>query len=422
MIKNYFPDIHALISITFLLIANSAVATPSIQSVTGNITEGGTITISGSDFTTKTNAQPWFWWKADFGTASNSPSNLGRKTSWDSTVNGSISTSTVAPGSTQSIGFDHGVSSAAALGKVTFNSNRAYMFRETNEDFDYTQDYLTSTQISNLSGSINSGDTITGATSGATGVVASYYAGGNRIYYSATGGTINSGTPTNFIQNETLTSSNGASMTNAEYFGTFRTFNFKTTRWWNLANTSSIHVSAQGANPNPTFKLTVENPNNGFTSNLQQLPYVWKSEEVEFASSSSSGAQNGQWNFYQNGVLANGNSIITPTGANAITTIYQSQVSNGAQAGSIVYYDSLYIDDSWHRVVTCGESTWAECKEREIQIPTAWDNNSIDIQLNLGKFNSNQTMFLYVVDENGIANINGFNLCQNCPSPPQIIN
>ena len=66
-----------------------------INSASGNIEDGQTLTISGSGFTAKTNPKPLFWWKADFG---ETPSVLGRNTVWGNTSGlGNFSSAVVAP-------------------------------------------------------------------------------------------------------------------------------------------------------------------------------------------------------------------------------------------------------------------------------------------------------------------------------------
>src|SRR5207248_10898297 len=51
--------------------------------------------------------------------------------------------------------------------------------------------------------------------------------------------------------------------------------------------------------------------------------------------------------------------------------------------------------------------TYAASTIREVQIPTAWSGSSISLTVNLGKFQTGQTAYLYVVDSNGQANSAG---------------
>lgn len=73
-----------------------------------------------------------------------------------------------------------------------------------------------------------------------------------------------------------------------------------------------------------------------------------------------------------------------------------------------IYYDDIYIDNTQARVMLCDAATWAARSNCEIQIPTAWADGSVGINVNQGKFAANSNAYLYVVDGNGNANANGY--------------
>jgi hypothetical protein len=64
------------------------------------------------------------------------------------------------------------------------------------------------------------------------------------------------------------------------------------------------------------------------------------------------------------------------------------------------YISELYVDHSFARVEIGDAPTWNACTHREIQIPTAWNNNSITVTGNVGTFTSGTQVYLFVVDEN----------------------
>ena len=66
------------------------------------------------------------------------------------------------------------------------------------------------------------------------------------------------------------------------------------------------------------------------------------------------------------------------------------------------YWDDIYIDNTWQSVYIGNASTWANCTHREIQIPTAWTDTSITINVNQGSFDTCGTYYLFVVDEDGV--------------------
>ena len=113
------------------------------------------------------------------------------------------------------------------------------MHRKTYEDFDVTKDEAIRTRVTLISGVVQVGDVVTGQTSGATGTVVtvieklpklSYMT--HILQYDNTSGTINDQSDNDFVSGEEMVSSSGAVMTNSENKGIFRTFNFKTIRFW----------------------------------------------------------------------------------------------------------------------------------------------------------------------------------------------
>lgn len=393
---------------------------PAISSVSGTVSNGQTITISGTNFSTKSNAKPLLWWKADGGSI---PSPLGRLTTFSGTPGGAVSTQIVAPGSTQSWVFDHGASTGAVLGAIYFASDQLYIHRKTYEDFDITSDYVIRSRVSNVVGTFSVGQTVTGQTSGATGVIHSIWkdASVQGLLFEKGEGTVgtNPGSP-KFIYGETMTSETGSgtNIEGSEVYptGTFYTFNFKTVRlWypWSNVNTGStqnnIHMGAQGIE-NPHFRISPEHTGQTFWSTgANQLPRTWKREEFYYQTSDV-GVKNGIFDYVQNGKRTNSARHIMRdlTRPNKYTQLYQSQVSNGAQINSNNYYDSLYVDDTWHHIELCNKPTYTECTMTEVQIPTAWSDSSITVSVNLGGFDGLSTVYLYVTNANGVTNQTGY--------------
>lgn len=410
-----------------LFISHLAIAEPVITDISGDISTDSYLTINGSMFTTTSNKKPLFWWKADFGTA---PSPLGRKTSWDGVFHGNLSTNIVAAGSHQSYSWDHGKSEAAALGQINFNSDKLYVYRKLYENFDITRDFAIRTRVNLTSGTLHQGDVITGSSSGATATIQSFKqesASGrtHSIYYKNKTGTINNAVPLDFTPGEIMTSGTGAQMTNKETAGVVRTFNLKTIRLWAaLGINNNVYIGTQGIEPDPAFRITPEHTDatisrKSFTTPLYQIPHTWNIEQLEYKSSTIN-VKDGVFRFFQNGILGVDTGIITHTSAfpDKYSILYQTQVSNGAQPGSQSYYDELYINDSWNRVIICKGSTLNKCgRYSEIQIPTNWSDTQITVKLNLGELNPESSLYLYVFDKNGKANTSGFPLCKKCPLP-----
>ncbi|RJP72326.1 MAG: hypothetical protein C4532_06120 [Candidatus Abyssobacteria bacterium SURF_17] len=77
------------------------------------------------------------------------------------------------------------------------------------------------------------------------------------------------------------------------------------------------------------------------------------------------------------------------------------------KSGVTNYFDNFYIDNSWARVVIGDASTYNACRRREVQIPSAWSDNSISVTVNSASLPYG-TAYLYVVDGNGTYNANGY--------------
>ncbi len=392
----------------------------TVAKITGDIISGGTLTINGSGFSEKAEASPYFWWKADFGEF---PSALGRRKVWDDTTGiNHFSTDIVAPGSGQAAFNDHGSNSGIALSRVNFDSDQLYIYRKTYEDFDITKDEAIKARVILNSGTLKVGDVITGAQSGASGTLVkvaeahpniTYMT--HEIHFSNASGSLAQDPPLDFIKGEKMTSNSGADITDVQVF---RTFNFKTMRFSSkgTGQPNNMWIGAQG-NEGSKFRITPEYTDGttwpaDFTRQvLNQLPYVWKTEEVQYQTSGID-VRDGIFNFYQNGVLGTDSKFRnrkadTPEPYNSLV---MSQVSHLAQLGSRMYYDSLYIDDSWHRVVICSSASFDSCDDREVQIPATWVDNAVKVELNLGGLDTAKPLYLYVVNKDGLVNSEGWKL------------
>ena len=72
------------------------------------------------------------------------------------------------------------------------------------------------------------------------------------------------------------------------------------------------------------------------------------------------------------------------------------------------YFDDIYINNSWARVEIGDDPDYDSCTHREMQIPTAWSSDSVDITVNQGSFQNGTTAYLFVVDEDGAVNTAGY--------------
>lgn len=71
------------------------------------------------------------------------------------------------------------------------------------------------------------------------------------------------------------------------------------------------------------------------------------------------------------------------------------------------YFADAYVDTTLARVVLANNAVLAAATIVETQIPSSWSNTSINISVNLGKFTSGQTAYLFVVDSSGAPSAAG---------------
>lgn len=71
------------------------------------------------------------------------------------------------------------------------------------------------------------------------------------------------------------------------------------------------------------------------------------------------------------------------------------------------YFDDAYLDLSLARVVLANNAVLADATVIEPQIPKAWSSTSITATVNLGKFGSGSTAYLFVVDASGTPSAKG---------------
>jgi hypothetical protein len=72
------------------------------------------------------------------------------------------------------------------------------------------------------------------------------------------------------------------------------------------------------------------------------------------------------------------------------------------------YFADLYMDTTPQRVVLANNVVYAAATITELQIPTSWSDTSIGITVNLGAFSTGQTAYLFVFDSTGTPSALGF--------------
>ncbi|MGF2685366.1 hypothetical protein ACQUWM_02590 [Marinobacter sp. DUT-3] len=84
-------------------------------------------------------------------------------------------------------------------------------------------------------------------------------------------------------------------------------------------------------------------------------------------------------------------------------------------------FDDIYASESLARVEISDQSEWDSAGNRkELQIPRLWSNDKLELTVNLGQFDASQGLYLYVVNDNGEVNQQGYQICSKCPSTPEM--
>lgn len=72
------------------------------------------------------------------------------------------------------------------------------------------------------------------------------------------------------------------------------------------------------------------------------------------------------------------------------------------------YFGDIYLDHSRARVVLANDVNITNATIIEPQIPISWSDGSIKVTSNIGSLVVGKTAYLFVFDDNGVANANGF--------------
>ncbi|WP_162628792.1 hypothetical protein [Marinobacter bohaiensis] len=201
-------------------------------------------------------------------------------------------------------------------------------------------------------------------------------------------------------------------------------FNLKTNRLWGDSG-NNIYIGYQGKEGTSSGRIypeyTAEGGATWVGSDLAQLEDQWTQEEIVYQASDV-GEQNGRFDIIRNGNSVHDSNFRMRTSSypDRYSQLYFDQISNGTNANQTlyIYYDNIYVDDSFHRVYLSDASSFSDAKNRIIQIPTDWSDSNVVVNINPGDFDLSSA-YVYVVDGNGDANSNGVRVCaDDCPSPP----
>jgi hypothetical protein len=85
---------------------------------------------------------------------------------------------------------------------------------------------------------------------------------------------------------------------------------------------------------------------------------------------------------------------------------------------SNIYWDNVYVDNTLAHVAIANASTWAASTRNEVQPATAWNDGAITVTLNQGGFTSLNGPYIYAFDSAGNVSA-GYPLGASAPSAPR---
>jgi hypothetical protein len=372
---------YAVLTTTIALCPAFLSAQPSISDVQGTVATGQSITISGSGFGAKAAAAPLLW--ADFAEGNTDPSPLGRITSWD-------------------------IAEAPVL--------------DTNPSADcHSASCMTSGSCFWELGPGCSNTTPGEGNGMAIGINPGSLAGtyGQQMYinfWRKIGGTYAS----------VIQSSTGPNVKWLRLWGDNATLGGEAPHAY--PDTYTNEVACNGGLP-----MFTEYGGWEVWAGTWLIPTTtWRNEEYIYQYNSANAEADGTFDVQINQMLKSSStnwqsdSTKSPmTGQGDIDiqdefspNICPSGVGNSymPQSGDQIWYDSIYIDSTWQRVMICDASTWASRMHCEIQVPSAWSDNGSDngtaasatVTVHEGSFTSGTQAYLYVVGSTNVPNTKGF--------------
>ncbi len=176
----------------------------------------------------------------------------------------------------------------------------------------------------------------------------------------------------------------------------------------NFVSTSATMCVGTNDDSSATFQSPDLNGHNAFwwdcVANANPAT-GWVKSEMEFRISTTNGYIK-QW---ENGTLVVNYAGPTDKYPGTARSVGIGGYHRGyGNANNRRYFGDVYFDTTPARIILGNANTLAASTIREVQIPTAWTANSISFSVNLGKFTTGQSAYLFIVDPSGVSSATGF--------------
>lgn len=115
----------------------------------------------------------------------------------------------------------------------------------------------------------------------------------------------------------------------------------------------------------------------------------------------SVGSSNGSIHVFVNGVDQGGedNYQLLTSSSCLPSSVRFGEYLQDADGTTTNYFDDIYVDNTWARVVIGNASTYASSTQREVQRVSSWGDTAIAFTVNQGGFDPGETAYIYVIDE-----------------------
>jgi len=193
----------------------------------------------------------------------------------------------------------------------------------------------------------------------------------------------------------------------------------KTLRIWDDPDSRGIRTSLSHTDYFLSASSNPQHSSNRIYQQRDMVPESWHHFEVELD------VEKGTFKSWFNGELG-GVAKFDPRAA--YPDAYSPTIAligNNAKQDHLqnMYISEIYMDKSVQRVVIGDAPNYDDLTHYELQRPVQWGDNEIEFSVNLGALDTSSDLYVYVFDENGVPNQEGFALCASvdCPSPPEPI-
>ncbi|MCR8915813.1 hypothetical protein FDP08_03450 [Marinobacter panjinensis] len=193
----------------------------------------------------------------------------------------------------------------------------------------------------------------------------------------------------------------------------------KTLRVWDDPDSRGIRTSLSHTDYFVASPSNREYMSNRVYQRRDMVPDVWHHFEVELD------IAKGTFKSWFNGELGGVAKFDSRAAYEEAYSPTIALIGNNAKQDHLqnMYISEIYMDKSVQRVIIGDAPRYEDLTYYELQRPIKWTNSEIEFVVNLGALASSSDLYIYVFDEDGVPNQQGFELCTaaDCPVPPRKI-